>query len=458
LDPSLAEGHFNLGACVSAGGEAAEAIAHLTAALRLMPDDAVAHQRLLHAHHYDVNFDPRQSRDRHVAWARKFADPLTANAPPHANSLDPNRRLRVGYVSPDLRRHSVAYFLEPLLAAHDKSGFEIFCYAQEHKPGDDVTARLQGYADHWRSVAALPDHDLAQLIRADGIDILIDLAGHVEHNRLFAFARKPAPVQASYLGYPDTTGLRAIDFRLTDALSDPPGDGDECYTERLIRLPDCAWCYRPDEHAPPPDRADDGGAPITFGCFNVARKINAALIETWSMILRATPGSRLIIKDGQGTPSPAIPRLRREFDRHGIAADRIELLSYVPDIAAHLGLYRRVDVALDTFPYHGTTTTCEALWMGVPVVTRVGDAHLSRVGGSLLAAVGLPALVTRSADDYIAAAVRLAAEGKRTSQQRHALREQMCRSPLMDAETFARTVESAYREMWSRYARGWNLR
>jgi predicted O-linked N-acetylglucosamine transferase (SPINDLY family) len=451
LDPSLAEAHFNLGACVSAGGEAAEAIGHLTAALRLMPGDARAHQRLLHAHHYDVDFDPRQSRDRHVAWARKFADPLTAAAPPHANSLDPNRRLRIGYVSPDFRRHSVMYFLEPLLAAHDKSGFEIFCYAHDHKLGDDVTARLQGHADHWRSVAALPEHDLAQRIRADGIDILIDLAGHVQHNRLMTFARKPAPVLASYLGYPETTGLGAIDFRLTDALADPadnpPGDAEECDAGQLIRLPGCAWCYRPDEHAPPPDRADDD-APITFGCFNVARKINAALIGTWAAILRATPGSRMIIKDGQGTPSPAIPRLRREFDRLGIAADRVELLSYVPDVAAHFGLYRRIDVALDTFPYHGTTTTCEALWMGVPVVTRAGDAHLSRVGGSLLAAVGLSDLVTQTTDDYVATAVRLAGEGKRTSQQRHARRAQMRRSPLMDAETFARNVESAYRAMW----------
>jgi predicted O-linked N-acetylglucosamine transferase (SPINDLY family) len=382
---------------------------------------------------------------------------LIEHAPPHANSLDPNRRLRVGYVSPDFRRHSVAYFLEPLLAAHDKSGFEIFCYAHDHKPDDDVTARLRGYADHWRSVAAMPDHDLAQLIRADGIDILIDLAGHIEHNRLLAFARKPAPVQASYLGYPDTTGLRAIDFRLTDALADPPGDADDRYAEHLIRLPGCAWCYRPDEHAPPADRIDDD-APVTFGCFNVARKINAAVIQTWAAILRAAPASRLVIKDGQGTPSPAIPRLRREFDRHGIAAERVELLSYVPDVAAHLGLYHRVDVALDTFPYSGTTTTCEALWMGVPVVTRVGDAHLSRVGGSLLAAVGLPELVTRSAEEYIDAAVHLAREGKRTSEQRHALREQMRRSPLVEGEAFARNVESAYREMWSRYARGWNFR
>ena len=454
LDPSMAEAHFNLAACMSAGSDARDALSHYNEAIRLRPDNGSILEKVLHVHHYDADFDPRQSFARHRAWATRFADPLTAAAPPHANSLDPHRRLRVGYVSPDFRRHSVAYFLEPLLAAHDKANVEIFCYADE-RTRDATTARLQTYADCWRTITGISDQQLAQRIRDDRIGILVDLTGHVRHNRLGAFGRKPAPVQVSYLGYPDTTGTRAIDFRLTDARADPPGEGDKLYTEQLIRLSGCAWCYRPDEQAPPPASDDDrDDAPITFGCFNVATKINAPLIATWAAILRAVPGSRLIIKDGQGTPSPAIPRLRREFDLQDIRADRVEMLSYLPDFPAHFGLYGRIDIALDTFPYNGTTTTCEAMWMGVPVITMAGKCHMSRVGSSLLAAVGLPQMVTRSAEDYVAAAVRLAGEGKRTSQQRRALREQMRRSPLMDARQFARKVELAYREMWSRYSRG----
>jgi len=459
LDPTLAEAHFNLGVCVSADSDAREALAHYNEAIRLRPDDGVIPERVLHAHHYDENFDPRASFERHRNWAARFADPFAAAAaapashpPPHASRHDPYRRLRIGYVSPDFRRHSVSYFLEPLLAAHDKTQVEVFCYADE-RTRDQTTERLQGYADCWRSITDMSDQQLAQLVRDDRIDILIDLTGHVRHNRLLAFAAKPAPIQVSYLGYPDTTGMRAIDYRLTDALADPPGASDAFYTEQLIRLPDCGWCYRPDDQAPPPDR--DGNADgITFGCFNIAAKINAALIAAWSAILRAVPNSGLIIKDGQGTPSPAIPRLRLEFERQNIPADRVEMLSYLPDFAAHFGLYRRVDIALDTFPYNGTTTTCEALWMGVPVITMAGAHHMSRVGCSLLTAVGRPDLIAHSADDYIGLATRLAGQGKLSTQQRRDLREQMRRSPLLDADRFARKVEAAYRQMWIRYARG----
>ena len=453
IDPALAEAHYNLAACLSAGGEAAEVIAHMTEALRLRPDLTIAQEKLLHQHHYADDVDPRASLERHRTWAARRADPLTAAAPPHRSDRDENRRLRIGYVSPDFRRHSVAYFLEPLLAAHDKSQVEVFCYADEIKR-DAVTARLQSHANTWRAINGLPDEQLAQIIRGDRIDILIDLAGHVDHNRLLAFARRPAPVQVSYLGYPDTTGMRGIDYRLTDAIADPPGDADTFYAEKLIRLPGCAWCYRPDDDAPPPDRDSDAGEKITFGCFNVASKINAPLIASWAAILRAVPNSKMIIKDGQGTPSPAIPRLRREFARHGFGEDRVEMLSYVHDVAAHLGLYRRTDIALDTHPYNGTTTTCEALWMGVPVMTLTGRHHLSRVGSSLLTAVGRPDLIAESRDAYIAMAVRLAGQGPRTSQQRRDLREQMKSSPLMDANQFARSVEAAFREMWRTYARG----
>ena len=451
LQPLMAEGHFNLGAALSAGADATEIIPHIAQAARLRPDLSVAHQKLLHLYHFVPDADAKANFERHREWARQFADPLSSGAAPHANDRDPHRRLRIGYISPDFRRHSVAYFLEPLLASHDRDQVEIFCYADEIKR-DVTTARLQSLANHWRAISGWSDERVAQLIRADAIDILVDLAGHLAHSRLLAFARKPAPIQATYLGYPDTTGLSAIEYRLTDALADPPGQGDAFYTEKLIRLPRCAWCYRPDDASPPAER-DPADGRITFGSFNAAMKINAPLIAVWARILRAVPGSRMIIKDGQGTPSPAHPRLRREFERHGISADRVELLSFVPDVSEHLRLYRRVDVALDTFPYHGTTTTCEAMWMGVPVVTLAGDRHVSRVGVSLMDQVGLADLVARSGEEYLRLAASLAADVARRAQLRQDLRQRMQRSPLMDGPRFARDVDAAYRQMWHGWCR-----
>jgi predicted O-linked N-acetylglucosamine transferase (SPINDLY family) len=448
LVPTNAEAHYNLASALGPIGDPAEVAAQFAEAARLKPDLSIAQHKLVHAYHFVPGADAKVSLERHRAWARRFADPLTGAATqPHANSRDPRRRLRVGYVSPDFRRHSVAYFFEPLLASRDKSQVEVFCYADEIKR-DETTDRLRAHADFWRPITGKSDEDVAALVRADAIDVLIDLNGHLDNNRLLTFARRPAPVQVTYLGYPDTTGMAAMDYRLSDFVADPPGLADELHTERLVRLPNCAWCYRPDDRAPTPARSAGDGR-TTFGCFNSAKKINAPLIALWAKLLRAAPESRLIIKDGQGTPSPAAPRILGEFQRHGLA-DRVELLDFTLDPTAHLATYNRIDVALDTFPYHGTTTTCEALWMGVPVVTLLGDRHLSRVGASLLRAVGLPDLIAQTAEEYVSIAARIAGERRDCA----ALREQMRTSPLMDATRFARDVEAAYREMWTRWCAG----
>ena len=265
-----------------------------------------------------------------------------------------------------------------------------------------MTERLRTHADEWRSLVGLSDEQTAELIRQDRIDILIDLAGHTANNRLLVFARKPAPVQVTWLGYPNTTGLDTIDYRLTDAFADPSGLTELHCSETLVRLPACAWCFAPADPVPPvstPPVLHEGH--ITFGCFNVMPKINEPLLRLWSEILHAVPDSRLLLKNAFLRASSVQQRVRATFEAAGIASDRIELMDHVSDLAGHLACYGRVDIALDTSPYHGTTTTCEALWMGVPVVSLAGETHVSRVGASLLANVGLPELVARTTEEYV---------------------------------------------------------
>ena len=300
--------------------------------------------------------------------------------------------------------------------------------------------------DLWRPVTGRSDSEVADLIRADGIDILVDLAGHTAHHRLLAFARRPAPVQVTWLGYPGTTGLDVFDARLVDAITDPPG-AERFASEPLLRLPGPFLCYASTHGAPPvaPGRARS----VTFGSFNNPTKLNLPLIERWSEILAAVPDSRLLLK-GRTFDDPAIAaRWRAAFVGHGIGAARVECRGWNPTTNDHLAAYGEVDIALDNVPYNGTTTTCEALWMGVPVVTLAGDRHSSRVGASLLGAVGLDGLVARDWPGYLATAIRLAADGEERSRLRASLRGRMERSPLMDARRFAQAVERAYRALWS---------
>jgi len=448
LDPKLAQAHFNLGACLVMGMDVRPAIEHFRRADRITPMP-MARDMLLHFQHHLPETDPRDLFEQHVQWARDFADSLRSTLRPHQNNRDPSRRLRVGYVSRDFRRHSVAHFIEPLLRAHDRRDVEVFCYADEFN-NDSTTARIRGYDLAWRNITGKSDADVAEIVRADAIDILVDLAGHSQENRLLVFARKPAPIQVTYLGYPDTTGMRAIDYRLTDPHADPPGTTESLHTERLLRLPECAWCYRPDDQSPPVEPRD-ATENITLGSFNVASKINPPLIQMWAEILRAMPNGRLVLKTGHGLPALAHPQIRAAFDKLGIAVDRVELIGYLRDMSEHLRLYNRIDIALDTFPYHGTTTTCEALWMGVPVVTLAGQTHVSRVGVSLLSAVELQDLVAADRDSYVRNAIELARDVPRRAALRHELRGRMQRSPLMDAERFARSVEAVYRTIWQRW-------
>lgn len=479
-DPGLAEAHNNLGLVQQEAFRYDEAEISYLNALAHRPDMGDAHNNLgdlyLRADRLEdaeqafrraFETDPRHSNllfclnyipghDRgevfslYRAWNAKHVLPRARPATHWANDPDPARRLRIAYFSADFCAHPVAYFFEPLLAHHDRTHFEVFCYSNTRSP-DAVTERLRGLADGWREILGLDDEQVCDRVRRDGIDILVDLAGHTDLNRLMVLARKPAPVQVSYLGYPNTTGLDSVDYRLTDADADPPGPGERYYTEELVRLPSGFLCYQPGaapEAAGPPALA---AGHLTFGSFNNLSKVNTEVVAVWSEILRAVPGSRLLLKAKSLHDSGVRRRVLEWFVSRGIAEERIELRGTETTIDAHLRCYHRVDIALDPFPYNGTTTTCEALWMGVPVITLAGDWHAGRVGVSLLRRVGLEEWIADSTQDYVGKAVALAREPGRLLALRRELRQRMRGSPLCDGAGFARQVETAYRKMWRRW-------
>ena len=450
LRPLYPEAHHNLGNSLRDMGLMDQAIAHYRQVLAIPPGDVESHHNLVYAMHF-IPGDPAAVFQEHLNWNRIHAQPLAGQIPRHSNDAAPDRRLKIGYVSPDFRQHSVGFFLLNLLANHDPAAVEVFCYSDAARP-DAATARFQQAAHHWKPVVGVADAQLAQIIIQDQIDILVDLAGHTAGNRLLVFARKPAPIQVSYCGYPDTTGLATMDYRFTDAYADPPGATEQYHSEQLVRLPRCFLCY-----APPADGPEVGPVPataagrITFGSFNSISKLSDATVAMWSQVLSAVPNSRLMIK-GQGlTDAPVRQQVLERFAAHGIAADRLELHGRIASLAGHLELYHQIDIALDTYPYHGTTTSCEAMWMGVPVVTLAGKTHASRVGVSLLSNVGLEQLIAQTPEQYVQIAADLAKDLAALSVLRSALRSRLAASPLLDGSGLAREVEAAYRVMWKQW-------
>lgn len=430
-------------------GDAAAAFGTLDRALAVAPSHRAAGHTWLLTRNYLAS-----GGSGWLARARAIAAHLRPDAPSaatYANDRTSTRRLRVGFVSADFRRHSCASFLIPLFAARDRTAYELIAYSDN--PVDDaITENLRGAADVWRPIAHLGDVSVAELIGDDRIDILIDLAGHMGGNRLPVFALKPAPIQVSWLGYPDTTGLDTIDYRLTDAIADPAGAGDERYSEALWRLPESFLVYKPDPAAPAPQPEENPAVPV-FVSFNHLPKITPAVVATWARILAEVPEARLLMKAKRLSEPQTRDRYLRLFGRQGIPPKRLDLVGWQSAPADHLGLYRRAAIGLDPFPYNGTTTTCEALWMGVPVVTLAGDSHAARVGASLLTSIGLPELVASSADDYVGRAVALARDSERRAALRRSMRERMAASPLCDADGFGRRFEAALREMWRNWCK-----
>lgn len=353
--------------------------------------------------------------------------------------------MKIGYVSGDFRRHSVANFLFPVFENHDRSAFEIYCYSN-NPSNDDVTERLVLAADQWRRISGLGDEEAARMIGEDGIDILVDLSGHTAHNRLQLFARRPAPTLVTWLGYPGSTGVEAIGFRLVDAITDPPDQGDRDYYEQLIRLEHGFLCYAPVDTAPAPVTRP-AGKRIRFGSFNNPAKLSTTTLDVWGRLLSAIPGSELVLKGRSFADSLVREMLLKRFQDRGIATERVALLEHIASPDGHMAAYGEIDIGLDPFPYNGTTTTCEALWMGVPVVTLLGERHSGRVGASLLTRVGLEDLIAEDAEDYIRRAAALAVDHERRAELRRTLRSKMAASPLCDGPAFTRGLEAAYRRM-----------
>jgi predicted O-linked N-acetylglucosamine transferase (SPINDLY family) len=362
------------------------------------------------------------------------------------------RRLRVGYVSPDFCIHSVANFLLPLLSNHDAQIVDIVCYSNTERQ-DEITARFQALAGTWRDIRNKSDEEVVQLIREDRIDILVDLAGHTGRGRLRVFGHKAAPVQLTYLGYPDTTGLKTVDYRLTDQWADPPGQ-EAFHTEKLIRLPGGFLCYAPLFETPPVSSAPllDKGF-VTFGSFNNVAKMNPEVLQLWAEILKAVPRSRLLLKTKSFWDKSVAEDFSNRIQACGVERERVELRPWALHPRDHLIHYREIDIALDTFPYNGTTTTCEALWMGVPVIALAGNTHAGRVGVSLLSALGLENLIAPTPNDYLTLTVALAQDTARLTALHSTLRERLAQSSLCDGRKFAAEVERVYRFIWHDWCR-----
>ena len=448
LKPDLAAALNNRAIVLQDLARIDDAVASYRRSLVAKPDFDDARSNLLFALNYQDRVTQEDVFAEHCAWEERDGP-----ARPSFSEVarDPGRVLRVGYVSGDLRNHSVAFFFEPLLQATDRGAFHVTCYTNGSDE-DATTERLRALSDAWRTIAAKSDDEAHALIRNDRIDILVDLSGHTGRNRLKLFARRAAPIQVTYLGYPNTTGIKAIDCRFTDAVADPVGSTEALHTETLVRLDGGFLCYRPPEDSPAvAESPAAGNGRITFGSFNALAKVNAALIARWSAILESVAGSRLILKARSFADPAARNHIQGLFKRNGIAPERIELSDWTADTRSHLERYGEIDIALDTFPYNGTATTCEALWMGVPVITMSGRVHASRVGASLLSRIGLDALIASSPEAYVQAAIDLAHDIPRLRDLRGTLRARMVTSPLMDSARIARAVETAYRTMWRQY-------
>ncbi len=447
--PRYAEAHNNLGMLQKDCGQVPQAIESFRQALACKPDFMAAHSNLIFMLDFFEETDIAMVRAELRRWNARFAAPLKKVIQPHANDRAPERPLRIGYVSPNFRDHCQAFYTLPLFSHHDRAKFHITGYCDVVRP-DAFTQRLRKECGEWRNIAGMADERVAELIRADGIDILVDLTMHMAHHRLLVFARKPAPVQVSWLAYPGTTGLEAIDYHLVDPYLDPLEE-EPVFPERpeeSVRLPESFWCYDPlaVELAvnPPPVL---GSGIITFGSLNSFAKINATVLALWARVLLAVPGSQLIMLSPEGAHRRSTLEV---LVNAGVAAERVTFTAHLPR-AAYLAKYQEIDIALDPVPSNGHTTSLDALWMGVPVVTLVGKTFVGRAGLCQLMNLGLPELIARTPEEYVRIAAELAKDVPRLAALRSGLRERMRASPLMDAPRFARNVEAAYRAMWRKW-------
>jgi len=426
----------NLGNLLLKQGDVNKAIHYGKKAMKLAPDDPEIQSNYLFSLNYNIDYSPEKIINEHLKWGQKYIHSHSKKTTFHNKS-----RIHVGYVSPDFRKHSVSHFIKAILNNHNKKFFDIYCYSNVKKP-DHITHSLKQCDVVWRDIFYQNDNEVYDQIQADGIHILVDLAGHSSCNRLMLFAKKPAPIQITYLGYPNTTGLSQIDYRLIDHHSDPDLN-QFSGSERRICLPNGFLCYAPSEPTPAISEQSLSKS-ITFGSFNNLPKINKHVISLWSKIMKAVPDSRLLLK----TNGFKVQRVREQFlayfQDQGIDPKRIQLMKTLKSGKEHLSLYNEIDIALDTFPYNGTTTTCEALWMGVPVITLSGKHHAARVGESILNQTGLKAWVTHNETDYIKKAIDLANNQDDRLHCRKHLRKWLEQSLLCKKDLFVENLEQVY--------------
>ncbi|HTW95377.1 MAG TPA: tetratricopeptide repeat protein, partial [Tepidisphaeraceae bacterium] len=443
LCPENLTPYNNLANSLRSAGRLEDAIAVLDRVLKIAPEDSAANSNRLYFLNFHPAYDPPAIYRELKSWNDRIAAPRAKKIQPHANDRSPDRRLRIGYVSPDFYRQAESHFTVPLLTSHDHQQFEIFCYAYP-RLHDDVTDRLKSSADHWRPMKDVGDDAFADQIRRDQIDILVDLTMHMGDNRLLVFAQRPAPIQVTWLAYPGSTGLDAIDYRLTDRWMDPPEENLP-YAEQSFRLPDGWCCYDPLIDLPFRQQRDDG--PIRLASLNNPAKFNDPTLTLWAQLLQKIPGSQLMLLCNSPRQADSIVAL---MAKHGVENSRLKF-TQLSQRWEYLERYNQIDIALDPLPYNGITTTCDALWMGVPVVTLAGKTAAGRAGLSILSSLGLPELAAHNPAQFVGIAVHLAHDALRLAHLRSTLREKMHASPMMNAARFARNVESAYRSMWEKW-------
>lgn len=447
ISPNRPEPWVNLALALTRSGRSDEAISSLRQAIANISDQPLLLTNLVQALNHRHDADPQEVFQRHLDLGRALTAMLGGGIRSFNYDPSPDRPLRIGYLSTGFREHAVGHFMASVLSAHDRSKFQTFVYSSTGR-ADSMTDRLRSFAGTWVDVSRMPDAAVVQQVGADRIDVLVELDGHNPGSRIGVLALRAAPVQVSWMNYPNTTGLKAVGYRIVDGVTDPDG-AEALSAEKLVRMPGCFLCYQPSVAAP-----GVSGAPcienkhVTFGSFNAAPKIVEPVVEAWSALLRGLPGSRLVLKSEVYSEEAATARLRDRFTGLGISADRLEFHPRTESAADHLALYSRIDIALDTFPYNGTATTCEALDMGVPVVTLRGKTHAGRVGASILTAAGLQSMIAESTGDYTRIATELARDPAKLASLRTGLRARVRNSPLCDGAAFTRALEAQYREMW----------
>jgi len=459
VDPEHIWAINNLGNVYKGKGLVDESIEYLKKIFEIRPDYAASHSNFLLTLNYSPSYDRASLFKEHQKFNEQHALPLAESIKPHSNERDPDKRLKIGYMSQDFRKHSVAYFIEPILANHDSEQFEIHCY-YNHTQNDEVTQRLKKCTNKWVNTVELSDEEIVEQIRKDEIDIMVDLMGHTGMNRILVFAKKPAPIQMTYLGYSNTTGLTTIDYLLTDHYVNPEGS-EKFNSETLIRMPNSYFCYGPGDET---KNVQVNSLPalqndyITFASFNVRPKLSPQLLKLWSTILKEIPNSKLLLKSrNYADVVSQTDRYEREkiFEEYfadlDVEFNRVIIEGFSPSMQEHLEMYHKVDIALDSFPYNGATTTCEALWMGVPVVNLVGETHVSLMGLSILSTLGLEELIAYTPEEYVDICINLASDLDYLESIRQEMRERMLASPLMDGQTFTRELEFHYRAMWQKW-------